>query len=357
MMKIIHTADLHLCSQITASLDPEKSAIRRAEILYSFRLLVEYARENDVSAILISGDMFDEKERIVRSTLKTVTKIFEENPKITFFILSGNHDGEDFSKFWDGSLSNVKLFPKDAGFTTYELDKGISVSGAVLSTDDNVALTESLRLDKGSINLVMLHGQMERSGNVLCRKMLADKGIDYLALGHIHSYRAERLDKRGIYCYSGCLAGRGFDECGQKGFSLITIEGGKLSHEFVPLAGRIIHSIDVDASGSDSLTSLIMEKCADVSENDIVSINLVGEYEEDAAPDTEYLRTFLADKFWYARVVNKMSVHTDLSRYRNTVCIKGEFLRLVEGSRLSEEEKKRVISCGLAALLGEDRIF
>ena len=33
----------------------------------------------------------------------------------------------------------------------------------------------------------------------------------------IHKYKKEKLDNRGVYCYSGCLEGRGFDECGEKG--------------------------------------------------------------------------------------------------------------------------------------------
>ena len=117
-MKIIHTADLHLCSQITASLDPEKTAIRRAEIISAFTRIIDYAKENGVSAILISGDVFDDGERIVRSTLNRFLSACRENSDIVFFVLSGNHDGEDFSRLWQEIPENVRLFPKDAGFTT-----------------------------------------------------------------------------------------------------------------------------------------------------------------------------------------------------------------------------------------------
>ena len=55
-----------------------------------------------------------------------------------------------------------------------------------------------------------------------------DLNIDYLALGHIHSYKCHKLDKRGVYCYSGCLEGRGFDECGDKGFVLLETEEDRL---------------------------------------------------------------------------------------------------------------------------------
>ena len=34
----------------------------------------------------------------------------------------------------------------------------------------------------------------------------------------------DKMDSRGIYCYPGCLEGRGFDECEQKGFVVLDID-------------------------------------------------------------------------------------------------------------------------------------
>ena len=353
-MKLIHTADLHLCSKITASLDPEKTAIRRAEILSAFVSMTAYAKENGVRAILISGDLFDERERVVRSTLKTFLRTCRDCESIDFYIISGNHDAEDFSKIWSDIPENVHLFPKDEGFTSYMLEENVCISGAQINDTDNRALAQSLSLDKDAVNIVMLHGMMERSGNVLCKKMFADKNIDYLALGHIHSYKAEKLDKRGIWCYSGCPAGRGFDECGEKGFSLINIENNTLTHEFVRLDGRVIHDITVDATGVEDLLRAALDACVNVHSRDIVSVTLVGEYEEDNIPDTELIRVKLSEKFWYARVQSKMGVHSDVTKYQNVISLKGEFLRTVQGAKLTEAQKRDIIACGFAALSGED---
>lgn len=353
-MKIIHTADLHLCSKISAFLDPEKTAIRRAEIVSAFVATVEYAKSNGVRAILISGDLFDDRERIVRSTLKTFLRTCKEAQNIDFYIISGNHDAQDFSKTWEEIPLNVHLFPNDAGFVSYELDSDVCISAAQINDVDNRALFNSLKLDSDMINIVMLHGMMERSGNVLCKKMLADKGIDYLALGHLHSYRSEKLDKRGVWCYSGCLAGRGFDECGEKGFCLINIEDSKLSHEFIKLDGRVIHDITVDVTGKEDILSEVLQSCSIADARDIVSVTLVGEYEEEDLPDIELIKVRLAENHWYARVQNKMGVKSDMSAYQNAISLKGEFLRSVQGARLSEEQKRSIIACGFAALSGED---
>lgn len=62
---------------------------------------------------------------------------------------------------------------------------------------------------------------------------LRGRGIDYLALGHVHSFRQEKLDEQGIWCYSGCLEGRGFDECGTKGYVMLETVAQHLVPTFV----------------------------------------------------------------------------------------------------------------------------
>ena len=49
----------------------------------------------------------------------------------------------------------------------------------------------------------------------------------FQALGHLHAYQSEQLGSDGgVYCYPGCLEGRGFDECGEKGVYLGEAEKG-----------------------------------------------------------------------------------------------------------------------------------
>ena len=83
----------------------------------------------------------------------------------------------------------------------------------------------------GRVNIVVLHGQIASVSGVdqVNLKRIQGENIDYLALGHIHSHSAEKLDSAGYYCYPGCLEGRGFDECGEKGFILLDITNGRLT--------------------------------------------------------------------------------------------------------------------------------
>lgn len=60
-MKLIHCADLHLDSSMTTHLTKEKAKERKAELLASFNRMMEYADRENVSAVLIAGDLFDRK--------------------------------------------------------------------------------------------------------------------------------------------------------------------------------------------------------------------------------------------------------------------------------------------------------
>ena len=58
-MKIIHTADLHLDSNLERNLSKSRAEERRNELLAMFRSIVGYAASEGAEAILIAGDLFD----------------------------------------------------------------------------------------------------------------------------------------------------------------------------------------------------------------------------------------------------------------------------------------------------------
>ena len=71
-MKIIHCADLHLDSQMTANLTKEQARERKREIIRTFTRMVEYAEKTGVRLIMISGDLFDTRNvsALARNTVR-----------------------------------------------------------------------------------------------------------------------------------------------------------------------------------------------------------------------------------------------------------------------------------------------
>ena len=267
-MKIIHCADLHLDSKMESNLDREAASMRRDELLDTFERMVTYAAENEVRVILIAGDLFDKPN--VRKAAKTrVIEQIKQHPEIDFCYIRGNHDQLDFVEELSEqeNITNLKLFGTDE-WTSYDYGD-VVITGMELVKENSQTLGMNLVLDQNRMNIVALHGQeSDYQGSdrteMVNLSMLRNKYIDYLALGHIHTYKKERLDDRGVYCYSGCLEGRGFDECGEKGFVLLEVEEGKIHTQFVPIAKRLLHEVCVEVDPSMDMAAIVQKarECA-----------------------------------------------------------------------------------------------
>lgn len=367
-MKLIHCADIHLNSSLSTHLDGDKQKQRRTEILHTFLRMVDYAAEHSVDGILIAGDLFDTK-KVDRGTGSAVLSAITGHPEILFFYLRGNHDADGFLQSLDEIPDNLKLFGDTwRSYAWEEAGATIVITGVESSAQNAQTLYTSLRLDSKHINLVMLHGQetpyasrAEQDAEQIPLALLQNKGIDYLALGHIHTYRREKLDARGIYVYPGCLEGRGFDECGVHGFCLLEIDAvhHKIQDTFVPFASRRLWEASVDvsmcATGVDVLEN-IKETLQEmqVQTTDLVKVCLGGSLPVGAEVDTELLAMQLSQVYFYVKVVDQTMPEIDYASYAHDASLKGEFVRLVQAQAdFSDAEKAKIIRTGILALAGE----
>lgn len=357
-MKIIHCSDLHLDSKMEANLDKEKSKQRKNEILLSFQNMIQYAKENDVKIIIIAGDLFD-KSKISVKVKNLVKDAIISNSNIEFIYLKGNHDEENFV---EGNIPpNLKLFNK-YNWTSYRYDN-IVITGIEFGKIDNYEIYKTLMLNQNDLNIVVLHGQetsyadKKDKAEIINLKELKNKNIDYLALGHIHKYKKETLDNRGIYCYSGCLEGRGFDECGDKGFVLLDIQDDKINTEFIKNSQRNLEEVKVDISDTMTTTEVeakIDEQVKNVPKSSLVKIILTGKVDIESERDIDYLLKIYNDEFYFLKIYDKTALKINYLDYENTASLKGEFIRTVLKEDIPEEEKKEIIMTGIRALSGEE---
>lgn len=349
-MKIFHLADLHLGSEMNARLSKERARLRREEICIAFDRVVERAKREGVRAILLSGDVFDVSVPTARDK-EFFYDVVRQAPDVLFFYLKGNHDDAEVTE----ALPNLKTFTSDA-WTTYSLEDGVTVSGIELTASNADGYYDTLHLDGNKTNIVMLHGQVSESKGEekIQVKSLAGKGIDYLALGHIHSYQDGRLDARGAYAYSGCLEPRGFDELGPKGFVRLEVGQG-VSYAFEENSLRRAYLQELDVSGLTGLAEVLQkaEQELTVSEDDILRLVLVGEAAFDMDGAVNMLQNRWREKCFALSVKDETERALDLSKYDGQVSIEAEFIRIVMANeKLTERQKKEVISLGLKALSG-----
>ena len=351
-MKLIHCADIHLDSPMETNLTPEKARERKMEVRSAFAHMVRYAEDAGVEAILIAGDLFD-STHVTKSTEKYVVDLIAAHPSIDFYYLAGNHDRGSMLAGLDALPGNLFLFGDT--WTSYRRDR-LVLTGAAHPDEDTLSLCEE------DVNIVVLHGQQTRGTagakeDVIHLSKLKGKYIDYVAMGHIHDYRAVKLDARGVACYSGCLEGRGFDECGEKGFVLLELDGKRVAHRFVPFAARTLHTRSLDVGEVCSALELeerLLAAVADIPAQDAVKVVLTGSCLPDAPTDLAHLRSVLEGRFYFSKVTDETRLLIRAQDFENDISLKGEFVRRVLASSMSESEKERVIACGFRALSGEE---
>ena len=357
-MKIIHCADIHADSQMGTHYSKEQAEERRKEIVDSFARMVKYAKENEIKVIIIAGDLFDTKDTQQKRLKQRLGYIIEQNPEIDFLYLRGNHD-EDVNFLTDKDVPNLKRFKKNK-WQKYSYEN-IDIYGQEFVKTIQPSTYNDLTLDSTHVNILVMHGQVAEyqpkdGAPVISLPKFTNKNIDYIALGHIHEYKKEKLDQRCSWCYPGCLEGRGFDEAGKKGFVVLDINDNKIETEFISVATRTIHQIEVNITGLltyDEIMNSISQKISDISSDDIVEVLLTGEVSEDSDIETEAYQSSFAKNYYLIRIKDKTEAKINYDKYENDVSLKGEFIRLVkEQNDLSDEEKAKVIITGIKALAG-----
>ncbi|MCD8151496.1 MAG: DNA repair exonuclease [Clostridiales bacterium] len=385
-MRLIHCADLHLDSGMRTHLTKEKARERKKELLLTFQRMVEYAAENEVEAILIAGDLFDTRN-ISATACHAVWDAVCSHSEITFFYLKGNHDTERFLAEREILPDNFKTFGTE--WTSWPLGERIVVSGLELTEENAGNAYHSLVLRPEKFHIVMLHGQETKTGakdraQVIRLRDLKHKGIDYLALRHIHSYKEGQSDAHGVWCYPGCLEGRGFDECGEHGFVLLDVDEsvGTCTRRFVPFASRRLWEVPVDISACETPAEMLgrirealggfkgelpeaakqismdtdtLPVWRPVTSTDLVKVVLTGEMDVESRIDSDYLQKSLEPDFYFAKVSDETTLRVDADRFSLDETLKGEFVRTVMAAEdLSEEERATVIRFGLRAIAGEE---
>ena len=407
MVRLIHTADLHLDAAFSSRFSKEEAEERRRNLLLAWNKLLNYGIEKKVQAILISGDLFDSPV-VSRSTMEIFLSSIRKNPEISFFYLRGNHDTKNTFRFQENLPKNLFLFSKEGkkyrlkdklvllGQEFYGTERKIEFSEELLSSPESKDAVQSIwDLKEEDCNILMLHGALREGGlsrtasetksasdteisadsqvfsmeegtevqteQGISLKLLSKYPIHYLALGHIHR-REEGKYGSFHYIYPGCLQGRGFDEEGEKGFYYLEIEEEtkEIKSEFIPLKEgefRVIELFLIEEDGTLDTEEKIREslKKEGAEAKDSLRIILKGEKRAEEERNLRYLEKQLEGEYAYIEIKDETKLTLRKEEFIHEKGLKGEFLRMVsESESLSEEEKEKLMILGIGLLQGEE---
>lgn len=352
-VKILHAADFHMDSAFDA-LPEEKAAQRRQEQRALLEKIVRLAEAESVQLVLLAGDLLDsgtsyyETQEVLLRTLSAL--------RAQVVIAPGNHDyfcarsPYAFLEFPE----NVHIFksPTLRSFAFPEL--GCTVWGAGFTGPLCPPLLEGFRAQGGGVQLMAIHGELGGgSYNPLQERQIAESGLDYLALGHVHAFSGFRTAGATTYAYPGCPEGRGFDETGEKGVIVGTVDKGRCDLRFVPLGGREYRILSVDLSDAETASETVLAAVGDGFPRDICRLVLTGGYDGELRP--ERIAELISDRFFHVTVRDETHPRRDIWAGLEEETLRGIFLRLMR-QRYDEagpEEREQILQAaryGLAAM-------
>jgi len=365
VIKVLHTADLHLDTPFSAMNDVQKARTRRLELREAFGKTVDQARLRDVSVVLLAGDMLD-NALSSGASFRSLCGRMRAAEDIKFFVAPGNHDFYSPLSPWRlmELPGNVHVFT--GGIERVDLDGGVSVYGAAFTGEyrDEPVLEGFTVDDPQRINIMVLHGEVTTSPsryNPITPEMIEKSGLDYLALGHVHAFSGLMRHGGTFWCYPGTPEPRGFDETGEKGAVIAKIDKGKVDLEFIPIAKRRYVELDADAGGLSSeeeIRELVRRTLENVSADDIVRVYLRGRVPPELKVSEGDIESAFDDRF-YLRVIDALRPDEDIDSIALEQSLRGAFVRNIMRRMETADEEQRdmltdALACGLAALSGEE---
>ncbi len=361
MIKFIHCADLHLDGAFATS-NTNIAQVRRSELRSTFASLILKAKTEHTDFMFISGDLFD-GNYVSKETAALLCHEFRSIPDCEIIISPGNHD-----PYNDSSVYQKIKFPKNVHiFSTENIkyfdfpEKNTTVYGYAFTSPEYAGnpLDYFEPENKSRINVMVAHADLNASTEryaKISQSSVLRTGLDYLALGHIHSFGGIQKAGDTTYAYSGCLEGRGFDETGEKGAIFGAIEkSGKnavVTAKFIPLASRKYYVETLDVSGALS-TSDIAARIAELvrlrkyGNGTALKIVLTG----NVSGELILSEAFLKEKFksfFIFQTEDKTLPLADSEKLERDPTLKGEFFRILKPMLNSTDEKER--ECAIAAL-------
>lgn len=298
-IRLLHAADLHLDSAFE-SLSAEASAERREGQRKLLFKMGEIADKYGVSAVLLSGDVFDSNS-VMKETERSFNSAFG-TLNCPVLIAPGNHDPYSANSAWEAMRLPENVYIFKSTDVEYVAFPGVPARfwGAGFRDAFSPALLKDFsapETDDDIPDILVIHGDTGSAAadyNPISRDDLIKSGMDYVALGHVHARTPVMKAGKTSYAYPGCPEGRGFDETGEKGAYLVTISDSGVTAEFMPLGGVRYEIISVDVSEND-IFKAVSEALEGLSDKDCVRVILKGECE--TAPDAVQLRKQLEGRF------------------------------------------------------------
>lgn len=360
-VKILHTADWHLGAAFSY-LSHGKRQTRKTELLLTTEKILNICQKNEIPLLLLSGDVFDSNS-VDADTVSAFLGSVRRHSDTRVVISAGNHDPLTAdSPFLCSPLpENLYIFGTNDECIYFE-DIGVRVYGKSFK---NVYMQSSERFSlipptDDIINIMVLHGDTAADSNYngITPEFIRNSGMDYIALGHVHTFSGIKQLDSVYYAYPGCPEPHGFDETGEMGVICAVVSKGKVEHQFVPTAARRHETVRIDigaasdnAAAAEIIKTELRSRFGGTYDKNLYKIILCGEIRENVNISTDEILGRLTDDVFFAKMRNETRFSVDLQSLSLENTLKGKFVKAML-ERISAEQGNKALESALNIGLG-----
>lgn len=362
MPRLLHMADVHLGARHD-DLGPAAAAQRERQFA-AFHRAIELAIAENVDAVLICGDLFDSNGQPRRSVERAASELSRlVDRHIPVVIIPGTHDCYEPSSIYRAfDLAALSGAPPDSDMVTVLTDSrprvdfphlDLTVHGVVFPTkrapqSPLAGFAAAHAATRLAWQVGMIHGSLAVPGKfdqdevMFTDPEVAASGLDYLALGHWHSFREGRAGST-TWAYSGAPEPVALDQDGAGQVLLVELEqrNGQpvVTVEPKPVGRTKFEKLEMDAAAITSQAELERTLRERADPDRVLDVRVVGMKSDGLDLNVDELERQLQGAFLRLRVRDSSIASLPEAPLAPADTILGAFAREF-GSRIVDHENR-----------------
>ena len=269
LLRFVHAADLHLDSPFSGlrNVAPEIASVLYRATFDAYDNIIDLCIDEKVDALLVAGDIFDGADKSLRAQIKFVDGLNRlHKAEIRSFICHGNHDPLDG---WEAKLdmpsSCHRFGPTVERAPVFESEPERAVVHGISYPQREMRenlIPQFGTAEPGPFNIGLIHANVDNNSDhdsyAPCSLSdLEGVGIDYWALGHVHTRKILRQANPTVV-YPGNSQGRHPNEKGARGVYLVEVSDSReVRTEFRSVDVVRWDSVDIDIGGLETDQALL----------------------------------------------------------------------------------------------------
>jgi exonuclease SbcD len=369
MLKILHTADIHLGAKFSGL--GNKGASQREQLRTTFKNVIATAIDERVNIVLIAGDLFDANQQPQRN-IDLVIEQFNllGSNNIPVCLIPGTHDSLDSSSIYrkidfEGKCSNLKIFTdENVSYKEYpSLDLTVYGKPNLSNRSYTSPLEGLMRSTSSKFHIAMAHGSLyipdkiAEDDHVFKLEEVKASGMDYLALGHWH--RVYKCPEKPPAWYSG--PPEWIPDQRERGAVLLVSlsDAGGVEVEPKMLGLRDYDEVEIDMSEIQDLAKLKARIYEGANQNLVRKATLKGLRDAELIVNPEELEAELGEKFFHLSFTDESHPKLEEVTEDEERLIRNRFIKLmkrqIEGLEGEEREiAENALQYGIALLDGKE---